>query len=239
MSEGNPRKRPEAIIRWVAMILVPGWAFLALLSLPAPFGAEDLPDTGIESVLLGLGRFAGLVLTGWLVISHLLYTLAVVIDAPRLAELLRPITLPVVRRAVAGLATVSISMGTLTAMAQTSTGPTAVTIDYDSPRQEATPTPILEPLVEVETEDCAIAVPVGSYSAPLVWLVRPGDHLWKIAGEHLQIVLERSPTQDEHARYWLEVINAARPVIRSGDPDLIYPGEEVPLPPTLNAGVRP
>jgi hypothetical protein len=114
-----------------------------------------------------------------------------------------------------------------------------VTVDYDSLRQEATPTPILEPLVEVETEACAVDVPAGSYSAPLVWLVRPGDHLWKIAGEHLQIVLERAPTQDEHALYWLAVIDAARPVIRSGDPDLIYPGEELPLPPTLDAGVRP
>jgi hypothetical protein len=219
------------------MLLLPAWAFSTFLSLPAPLG--DLSDAGIEFVLLGLGRFAGLVLGGWLVVSQLLYTLAVATDAERLAELLRPVTLPVVRRAVAGLATLSISMGTLTAMAQTSTGPTIVTIDYDSLRQEATPTPILEPLVEVENEGCAIDLPASSYSAPLVWLVRPGDHLWKIAGEHLQIVLGREPTEDEHAQYWLEVIDAARPVIRSGDPDLIFPGEEIALPPTLDAEVRP
>jgi hypothetical protein len=81
--------------------------------------------------------------------------------------------------------------------------------------------------------------PLGSYSAPLTWLVRPGDHLWKIAGTHLNIVLDRPPTENEHARYWVEVVNAARPIIHSGDPDLIYPGEEIPLPPTLDAGVRP
>jgi hypothetical protein len=219
------------------MILLPAWAFSALLSLPTP--VEVLPDAGIESVLLALGRVAGLALTGWLVVSQLLYTLAVVMDAQRLAEWLRPKTLPVVRRAVAGLVSASITLGTVTAMAQTSSGPTVITIDYDNLRHEATPTPILEPPVEVATEECAIDVPGGSYSAPLVWLVRPGDHLWKIAGEHLQIVLERAPTQDEHARYWLEVIDAARSVIRSGDPDLIYPGEEIPLPATLNAGVRP
>jgi hypothetical protein len=220
----------------MVLVLVPGLAFSALLSLPAPL--RDLPDAGIESVLLGVGRYIGLILTGWLVVSQLLYTLAVATDADRLAHWLRPIILPLFRRAVAGLASVSITLSTVTAMAQTSTGPTVVTIDYDSLRQEAIPTPILEPLIEVETEECAIDVPAGSYSAPLVWLVRPGDHLWKVAGEHLQIVLDREPTRDELARYWVEVIDAARPVIRSGDPDLIYPGEEIPLPPTLDAGVR-
>jgi hypothetical protein len=91
----------------------------------------------------------------------------------------------------------------------------------------------------VDTDERVDEEPTSSYIAPLTWLVRPGDHLWKIAGEHLRIVLDRLPTREEHARYWLEVIDAARPVIRSGDPDLIYPGEEIPLPATLDAGVRP
>jgi hypothetical protein len=111
-----------------------------------------------------------------------------------------------------------------------------VTVEYSNLRSEATPTPQLQPIVEVEA---GLTAADGSYAAPLTWLVRPGDHLWKIAGEHLTIVLDRTPTESEHARYWVEVIDAAKPVIRSGDPDLIYPGEQIPLPPTLDAGVRP
>jgi nucleoid-associated protein YgaU len=128
----------------------------------------------------------------------------------------------------------------VTAVAQAPTDTSIVTVEHNNLRQEATPTPNLQPLVEVETaEPRVFEEPLGSYSAPLTWLVRPGDHLWKIAGSHLNIVLDRPPTRDEHASYWVEVVNAARPIIHSGDPDLIYPGEEIPLPPTLDAGVRP
>jgi len=80
--------------------------------------------------------------------------------------------------------------------------PPVVTVDTATLRQEATPTPNLQPIVEVEADEpCIAEEPTGSYSAPLTWLVRPGDHLWKIAGEHLRIVLNREPTRKEHARY--------------------------------------
>lgn len=240
MSQSNSLRRSSLLGSWLVLALVPGVAFVALLSLRTPVAFGDISGAGLEPVLLGLGWWVGLILTGWLFVSQLLYTLAVVTRTHWLSELLRPITAPLVRRAAAGLATVTISLSTITAAAQTPAETTVVTVDESSLRQEATPTPILQPLVEVEAEEsCVTGESLGSYVAPLTWLVRPGDHLWKIAGEHLSIVLDRPPTRDELARYWVEVIDSARPVIRSGDPDLIYPGEEIPLPPTLDAGVRP
>ncbi|MFP3881918.1 MAG: LysM peptidoglycan-binding domain-containing protein [Actinomycetota bacterium] len=218
---------------------MPAAAFTAMLFTPAPTWTGSVSAAGLESILVGVGRAIGLAITGWLLASQLLYTLAVLTQTRQLAETLQPITLPLVRRAVAGLAAVTFGLSSITALAQTTPETTVVTVDHSHLRQEATPTPNLQPLVEVHTEEPRIEQPEGSYSAPLTWLVRPGDHLWKIAGQHLRIVLDRPPTRDEHARYWLEVIEAARPVIRSGDPDLIYPGEEIPLPPTLDAGVRP
>jgi hypothetical protein len=61
-----------------------------------------------------------------------------------------------------------------------------------------------------------------------------GDNLWVIAREHLS--QQRSdgagaPTNREVAEYWQKVIDANRGRLRSGDPDLIYPGEEIILPP--------
>ena len=240
MSERNSGRQLPRFIRWVIVAVVPGLAFVTLLSVRPPLSINEIPDGALEPVLLNLSRLAGLGLTGWLVVSQLLYTLAVLTRTRWLVDVLRPVTLPVVRRVVAGIATVTISLNTVTAVAQGPTETTIVTVEYNGLRQEATPTPNLQPLVEVEaTEPTIIDEPAGSYSAPLTWLVRPGDHLWKIAGQHLNIVLDRPPTRDEHRRYWVEVIEAARPVIRSGDPDLIYPGEEIPLPATLDAGVRP
>lgn len=228
------------MVRWLILASVPGIAFVTLLSVQPPLSVGDIPGGALEPVLLSLGRLAGVALSGWLVASQILYTFAVVTRTRWLVDVLRPVALPVVRRLVAGIATVTISLNTVTAVAQAPTETTIVTVEHNGLRQEATPTPNLQPLVEVEaTDPCMLDEVVGSYSAPLTWLVRPGDHLWKIAAEHLTIVLDRPPTRNEHSRYWVEVANSARPVIRSGDPDLIYPGEEIPLPATLDAGVRP
>lgn len=61
-------------------------------------------------------------------------------------------------------------------------------------------------------------------------VVEPGDHLWKISAAHLSDVLDRTPLSDEIVPYWTEVIDTNSDTLRSGDPDLIYPGEVVHLP---------
>ncbi len=64
--------------------------------------------------------------------------------------------------------------------------------------------------------------------------VLPGDNLWTISRDHLAQVTERPASElSDHAiaAYWLRVIAANRDSLRSGDPDLIFPGESVRLPP--------
>jgi hypothetical protein len=60
-----------------------------------------------------------------------------------------------------------------------------------------------------------------------------GDNLWTIARDHLAEARGRSAAElsdREIAVYWLAVQEANRGGLRSGDFDLIYPGEEVELP---------
>jgi nucleoid-associated protein YgaU len=57
-------------------------------------------------------------------------------------------------------------------------------------------------------------------------VVERGDHLWKISARHLNGVAPQNPI----APYWREVVTINTPRLRSGDPDLIYPGEIVDLP---------
>lgn len=57
-------------------------------------------------------------------------------------------------------------------------------------------------------------------------VVERGDHLWKISARHLG---EGTP-DDQVAPYWHEVVEVNTPLLRSGDPDLIFPGEVVELP---------
>jgi nucleoid-associated protein YgaU len=57
-----------------------------------------------------------------------------------------------------------------------------------------------------------------------------GDHLWAIAGRRLTEVRGQAPDEGEHAGYWVRLVDANRGRLRSGDPDLIFPGEVIELP---------
>ena len=61
---------------------------------------------------------------------------------------------------------------------------------------------------------------------PEVVTVVEGDHLWKISASHLG---PKAP-DSQIAPYWRDVVAVNTPNLRSGDPDLIYPGEVVEMP---------
>ncbi|MBW3576900.1 MAG: hypothetical protein KY462_04005 [Actinobacteria bacterium] len=66
-----------------------------------------------------------------------------------------------------------------------------------------------------------------------VYTVRSEDNLWSISARTLAAARGRPVRQlsdGEVARYWVRVIDANRATLRSGDPDLIHPGEQVVLP---------
>ena len=57
-----------------------------------------------------------------------------------------------------------------------------------------------------------------------------GDSLWTIAADHITSTHTGGPAASEITEYWLKVIAANRDTLRSGDPNLIFPGEIVALP---------
>jgi nucleoid-associated protein YgaU len=58
------------------------------------------------------------------------------------------------------------------------------------------------------------------------YTVQPGDNLWTIA----RAALGGNAGDAEVAPYWNALISANRSHLRSGDPNLIYPGELLGLP---------
>jgi nucleoid-associated protein YgaU len=63
--------------------------------------------------------------------------------------------------------------------------------------------------------------------------VAPGESLWTIARSNLAGGTGRGESEvrtREVAAYWLRLLAANRARLRSGNPDLIYPGEYVRLP---------
>jgi nucleoid-associated protein YgaU len=77
-----------------------------------------------------------------------------------------------------------------------------------------------------------VPVSLDNSAAPESVVVEPGDHLWKISASHLEEVLERPAELAEIDPYWRVVIETNRELLSSGNPDLIYPGEVITLPPT-------
>lgn len=69
--------------------------------------------------------------------------------------------------------------------------------------------------------------------SPGTYVVRPGDNLWTIAEQQLAKATGR-PVHDlnpgEVRSYWLRVVDANNDLIRSKNPDLIRPGEQLDLP---------
>lgn len=61
-------------------------------------------------------------------------------------------------------------------------------------------------------------------------IVVKGDHLWKISKRHLEARIQRPPANAEISPYWRDVIEHNVDDLRSGDPDLIYPGEVIEMP---------
>ena len=64
------------------------------------------------------------------------------------------------------------------------------------------------------------------------WTVVSGENLWAIARSHLAAEWGRTPSNAEVARVWTGLIEANRSRLRQpGNADLIYPGQELVLPP--------
>jgi len=84
--------------------------------------------------------------------------------------------------------------------------------------------------VAVGAPDDAVSLPIDLGAEPNASpdhvIVERGDHLWKISERRLGPLVATA----EVAAYWRRVIARNTPHLRSGDPDLIYPGEVVELP---------
>lgn len=69
--------------------------------------------------------------------------------------------------------------------------------------------------------------PEGNPAMPATHVVAPGDNLWGIAAARLG---GAGTTAREVHAYWVRLIAANRDHLRSGDPDLVHPGEVLLLP---------
>lgn len=195
--------------------------------------------TPLEDAIAAGLRSVALLAAWWLALSTTLYLAALASRIPRLVAAARPFTLPAVRRIADRALAGTIAVSTLAAPL---VGSTAEPIDPGFLPVPAVTAPAPAPLPAApyppHPEPAAAAVPPGSPTTaggvevrPERATVDPGDNLWLISERTLAGALGRDPSEREIASYWRLVVDENRDRLRSGDPDLIYPGEVVVLPP--------
>ena len=197
-----------------------------------------------EVAVVGALRLGALVLGWWLAVSTLLYLVAWVSRLRPLVAMAGRVTLPAARRLVEGALAASLTLGTVSpSLAAPPVPPPAaehVEPDLPDPAPPTGPHPGDAGHVPpwLPRPDAAVRPGVGAtpsreraapptVPAPRTHVVQPGEHLWAIAAR-----AARGAPPDGVARYWRRLVMANHDRIRSGNPDLIYPGEVIQLPPT-------
>ena len=201
-----------------------------------------------------VASLAGFALAWYLLATTVLYLWAIRRRGSSLTGLVRRLTFPAVRKIVEGAAVVSITasvmsgatlMGAGSALAQEAPvivedSPDAHPVEdvEESRGEDAEPAdgavveyspaaagwPVVEPTPEAW-------VPSAEEAESSVYVVEPGDHFWSIAEVYLADELGRAVTEEEVCQYWSRLVDANRSTIQSGDPNLIYAGEQIVLVP--------
>ncbi|QBI20043.1 hypothetical protein ER308_11050 [Egibacter rhizosphaerae] len=79
----------------------------------------------------------------------------------------------------------------------------------------------------------------GGEEGDAVWRVEPGEHLWAIAEAALADAWDSPPSDGDVHAYWQCLLEENRSALPDpGNPDLVYPGVELTLPPLPDAPSR-
>lgn len=226
-------------------------------ALPGPpsWTGDDLlawaSETNPVLIALAAVRIVALAVGYQLVASAALATAGSLAHAPTLLRVSDLVALPGVRGLVRRAAAATLSASTMLAspalpasggsatLRVVGVGPT-VTLAVEPPPSGAgevtlsvvpsgdaavSPTP---PSPSDPPQESAPVTPEAPDVTPSAWTVRRGDHLWSIAERTLAERWRRAPNGAEVARYWRSVLAVNTEL---GDPDLIFVGQQIALPP--------
>lgn len=210
-------------------------------------------DTAPEDAVVAVVRLLGMGLAAWLLASTVLYLLARLTRVPALVRGASWATIPAVRRIVDAAVAASVFggavLGPLPAGAQV-VSPPPIVVELNTTttsaaghryvpapagdRIAAAPTTTSPPAATTPaaTATTVLSAPAAPTPDPAghVHTVVAGDNLWTIAAAELSRQSGRTAEADIRD-YWLQIIDANRSRLLSGDPNLIYPGESILCPP--------
>lgn len=201
-----------------------------------------------ELVVGAFLRQIGLIVGYWVLASTALYAVIRFLDAP--VPWAQFVMLPVARRLVdrAVAASLAVSMLGSPLIAAANEKQIAFEVSGDGipvPHVKVIEPPAADPVIRSATvvtgespSDQASPVvmdpttdQVSAMAIDTTRVVAKGDNLWTIAADHLSQTAGPAVSPGHIGKYWRSVIEHNQTTLRSGDPNLIYPGEIVALPP--------
>ncbi len=212
-----------------------------------------------EDVIVVAAWLTALAVAAWLALTTVAYLGTRLAGLSRAGTVVHRLTAPVIRRLVEGAVVLSLATSvaaapSIPAVATELPPPLVLQLADDAAPDTASPADLVVP----EAAPTLTVLPPGMTAAGFAPVagnapapdpapeslppspepaaeerhtVAPGDNLWTIARNHLRGRGAEADAASDVARYWREVISANRATLRSGDPNLIYPGEIVTLPP--------
>lgn len=176
-----------------------------------------LRDRDPEEVIVALVHLAALSAVAYLLATAAIYVAASLLRVPVLLKGATAATPATVRRIVDGLLAIAVVLG-----------PAATALPASASPSQATPPTVTYTPVPAGDLRNPIGVPAVDIVA-IAHTVVAGESLWSIA-ESRAVATNPSATTADVTGYWRELVELNRGRIRSGDPDLIFPGEELLLP---------
>ncbi len=244
--------RVRAALVLAAGITAPLLGVVALHGMGEALPLRAIIDTqGEFEVAVGaLLRLVGLAAGYWLTATTVIYLLATLSRVPVAVRAVHWATFPPLRRLadlVAARTLVAalilplpqaevINPGYVPIPAGDPPSPATTTTDIPPPTTDIPP-PTIVPLPPMAEKRPLTAPPPGQppdtevSADTMEVVVKSGDNIWDLAAARLADLLGRPPTSREVVPYWQRVIEENQSRIRSGDPDLIFPGEILILPP--------
>ena len=198
-----------------------------------PLPAHNVPAlqewaTNTETTLLVLTivRVVTMVLVGYVLMTTVACAIAHRSSRQRLASCMDSITLPATRTLAIRLASMSVVTG-LTMPVATA----AATTNQDVPvLRHLAPGESFPPITPTTTAPSVVTHPP---SPPRQHLVARGENFWTIAQDTLSSSLRRDPTEKEVTAYWRMLVDANQRTLRkTNNPDLLFAGQVIELPPT-------
>jgi hypothetical protein len=209
------------LIVWIAFVVASITGLHSLHS-ALPISAIWSSVASLELALGAMARVIGLISGYWLLVSSLVYLLMRAARAPAMRKV-DWATLPMVRRLTDRISTrslVRVLAAPLPLLDLVTPGYVPIAPGGTQSQTAVSEAPVVEtPIVATERAE-GIEI-----------IISPGDNMWTLAESRLHEVIGRPPTDAETGPYWRRVVQANRDRIRSGDPDLIFPGEVLILPP--------